>query len=102
MSIKAISNFLKFNNSSKYNSEFFDLKYPINQLSSLRRSGKQYEIVVSEFEQNNKKIINITKYDDSQHPFVTVVYNKIKQFIDGKLIAVDIKKTYNPAQHWLG
>ncbi len=92
MSIKAIGNFFKSNNN--YNPAFFDLNRPVNQLSTQRRVGKQNEIVVTEFVQGNKKLVNIVKYDESQHPYMMTVYNKIKQFINGQFVASRIDKRY--------
>lgn len=98
MSIKAIGSFFKSNNISKYDPAFFDLKRPINQISTQRRAGKQYNVVVDEFVQDNKKIIHITKYDDSQHPFMTTVCNKIKQYINGQFVASRTDVRYTPSR----
>lgn len=102
MSIKAIGRCFKVNRTSKLQENFFNREIPVNQLPTIRRQGKNYEIVVSEFSQGNKKLINIIKQDDSQHPVMTVVYNKIKQFIDGKLVAANVETTYKHSQHWFG
>lgn len=100
MSIKAIGRFFKVNKPSKLEENFFSRDLPLKQLPVLKRQRENYEVIVSEFSQGNKKLINIIKQDYSQHPVMTVVYNKIKQFVNGKLIASNTERSYKQSQNW--